>query len=311
MAKRILKATAWVLAWLAGTGLVLSWSHRERMPLDDATRAAWGGSYAALPTGNTRYVRLGTPTGRTLVLVHGGGDTLEMWRPHVADFLAAQRPVLLYDLHGHGASERVPGRHDLPLMVAQLAALLDALGLEEPVDLAGFSTGGAVAVGFADAHPQRVRSLALIAPAGLDYRVPWKHRLARAPILGDIMMSTLGPALIRDSYGGPYSEAERYPAHVMVHELPMLEIEGTGRALLSVVREFSLRGMDAEFARLQQRSFPLLIVLGGRDRLITPPVQARMQELVPRARFEVFVEVTHGLVVDEATRLRAILAQWP
>lgn len=70
--------------------------------------------------------------------------------------------VVLYDLRGHGRSEPVTSGYHLADHVADLAALLDELGLTEPVHLAGGSYGGAVATVTAMQHPERVASLSLI-----------------------------------------------------------------------------------------------------------------------------------------------------
>ena len=71
--------------------------------------------------------------------------------------------VLLYDLRGHGKSERTPAGYRVVDMVADLAALLEALGLEDrPVDIVGNSYGGLVAVTFARLHPERTASLVLV-----------------------------------------------------------------------------------------------------------------------------------------------------
>jgi pimeloyl-ACP methyl ester carboxylesterase len=99
-------------------------------------------------------------------------------------YLTLARPLalvgaesVLYDQRGHGLSERPPTGYSLADSVADLAELLDALGLsEEPVFLVGNSYGGAVAVAFALAHPARVAGLAL-----LEAHVPgpgWGERMA-------------------------------------------------------------------------------------------------------------------------------------
>lgn len=70
--------------------------------------------------------------------------------------------VVLYDLRGHGRSERTPTGYTVADSVADLTALLDSLGHTGPVHLVGNSYGGTVALSFAVAHPQRIASLVLI-----------------------------------------------------------------------------------------------------------------------------------------------------
>jgi pimeloyl-ACP methyl ester carboxylesterase len=70
--------------------------------------------------------------------------------------------VLLYDLRGHGLSERPKSGYDLDQMVADLAGLLDAMAISRPVTLIGNSFGGLLAVAFALKHPARTAGLVLV-----------------------------------------------------------------------------------------------------------------------------------------------------
>jgi pimeloyl-ACP methyl ester carboxylesterase len=70
--------------------------------------------------------------------------------------------AILYDLRGHGRSERTPGGYSTRDGVTDLCALLDALGVTEPVYLAGNSYGGLIAARMAVAAPERVAGLVLL-----------------------------------------------------------------------------------------------------------------------------------------------------
>ncbi|MBT2508407.1 alpha/beta fold hydrolase [Streptomyces sp. ISL-98] len=75
----------------------------------------------------------------------------------------AGHDVVLYDLRGHGRSERPPTGYDTDTAVRDLTALLAALGLDErPVHLIGNSYGGMLALHTALAHPGLVAGLILI-----------------------------------------------------------------------------------------------------------------------------------------------------
>jgi pimeloyl-ACP methyl ester carboxylesterase len=109
-----------------------------------------------------------SPTGarpvHPVVFIHGlGMDNLSSFYFTLANPLAnAGAEVILYDLRGHGMSERPCTGYQVSDSVADLAALLDALGVEGPVHLVGNSYGGTVALGFAIAHPGRVASMVLV-----------------------------------------------------------------------------------------------------------------------------------------------------
>ena len=113
------------------------------------------------------YQGLGQKLGQgesPVVFLHGlVMDNLSSWYFTLANPLATRRGVLLYDLRGHGKSERTPGGYRVPELVADLAALLDALGHPEgPVDLVGNSFGGLLALAFAMAHPERAGRIVLV-----------------------------------------------------------------------------------------------------------------------------------------------------
>lgn len=111
---------------------------------------------------NTFVREAGDPSGPTLLLVHGNVSSSVFFDELIAD-LSADAHVLAPDFRGYGDSERLPidatrGVRDLS---DDLAALLDALGVEGPVDALGWSAGGNAVLQLAIDHPHRVRRLVL------------------------------------------------------------------------------------------------------------------------------------------------------
>lgn len=100
----------------------------------------------------------------TVVFVHGlVVDNLSSFYYTLAGpAVAAGAHAILYDLRGHGRSERTARRYSTHDGVADLCALLDALGVTEPVYLVGNSYGGMIAARMAVAAPERVAGLVLI-----------------------------------------------------------------------------------------------------------------------------------------------------
>ena len=118
--------------------------------------------------GRARAIATGGPTlavteyggdGPPLVPLPGIGSRGVSWWP-VVDDLAARFRLYVPDLRGHGASAKPPTGYLLPDYAADLAALLDALGLERPL-LLGHSLGGLVALTWAVDHPARAAAIAL------------------------------------------------------------------------------------------------------------------------------------------------------
>lgn len=108
--------------------------------------------------------RHGRATIATAVLVHGLlTDSLASYYFTVAPaFAAAGIDVVMYDLRGHGRSERPPNGYTLDHNIDDLEALLDRLDITGPVHLVGNSYGGTIAFGYAVRHPARTAGLTLI-----------------------------------------------------------------------------------------------------------------------------------------------------
>jgi len=142
--------------------------------------------------------------GPPLVMIHGFGADLNGWRVLVAA-AALRRPVLAVDLPGHGRSAGLE-RVSLQAMADAVAAVLADEGVTS-ADLIGHSLGAAIAVAMAQAARFTVRSLFLIAPAGLgpDINSAFLAGFARArseeslaPWMRLLVAdeSAIGPALI-------------------------------------------------------------------------------------------------------------------
>lgn len=108
------------------------------------------------------YRRIGPRRSPALVLLHGLMDNSAGFAPLLNAFEAIgalDRDVIAPDWRGHGDSERTPGAYWFPNYLADLEALLDKLGVTEPVILLGHSMGGQVASLYAGARPGRVAGL--------------------------------------------------------------------------------------------------------------------------------------------------------
>jgi pimeloyl-ACP methyl ester carboxylesterase len=97
---------------------------------------------------------------RALVLVHGWSCDRSYWKPQV-DYLGAQYRVVLVDLAGHGESGQGRKDYSMPSFGADVAAVVEALALEDVV-LVGHSMGGDVIVDAARLLPGRVTGLVLV-----------------------------------------------------------------------------------------------------------------------------------------------------
>jgi len=116
------------------------------------------------PRGALHGEWLARGAGTPIVFVHGFGADLNGWRP-LHGYLSAGRGHFALDLPGHGQSDLM-GPATLEAFVESVEATLVAEGVTS-AHIVGHSLGGAVAAAYAAARPVRVRSLTLLAPAGL------------------------------------------------------------------------------------------------------------------------------------------------
>jgi pimeloyl-ACP methyl ester carboxylesterase len=128
--------------------------------------------------GTTLHVRVGG-TGPAVVLLHGYGETGDMWAPLAAD-LARDHRVIVPDLRGMGLSARPDGGYDKKTQGADIAGLLDALKVGK-TDLVTHDIGNMVGYAFAAQYRARVARFVLM-DAPLPGVGPWEEIL-KNPLL--------------------------------------------------------------------------------------------------------------------------------
>jgi pimeloyl-ACP methyl ester carboxylesterase len=125
--------------------------------------------------------------GEPLVLLHGGlistgpiwDDAPVAYNPHLGE-LAAHFRVIAPDTRGSGGTVHKEGTPSASLLADDVAALIDALGLDRPM-VCGFSEGALTATILAIRHPDTVR--AVVNDAGFDLLDPDSHMFAQARML--------------------------------------------------------------------------------------------------------------------------------
>src|SRR6202023_3516190 len=128
--------------------------------------------------GATIHVRVGGQ-GPAVVLLHGFGDTGDMWAPMAAE-LAHDHRVIVPDLRGMGLSSHPAGGYDKKTQAADVAGVLDALKVDK-VELVTHDIGNMVGYAFAAEQPARVTKFALL-DAPLPGVGPWDEIL-KSPLL--------------------------------------------------------------------------------------------------------------------------------
>jgi 3-oxoadipate enol-lactonase len=219
---------------------------------------------------------------RTLVLVHEMGGSLESW-DEIVPQLAGSRRILRYDTRGAGLSQKARGELSLGAMAADIAALLDALGIAGKVALAGVAVGGAIALQFAAQYPERASAVVVGSPAtGIApaRRVAALERLAKIEAGGmafaveDAMLNGYAPEL-----RGDIKRFEQFRARWLGND---------PASYATIWRMLANADMQETLSKIR---CPTLVIGGSLDRVRPPPMAEEVAKAVPGARY---IEVRTG-----------------
>jgi pimeloyl-ACP methyl ester carboxylesterase len=241
-----------------------------------------------------------------VLLVHGWGASLYMWRSWFQPLVAEGFRVVAIDLPGHGMSDKPddPGRYSLDQMVASLRELIELERLEAPHVVAQ-SMGGTIALEIALRGETPLGRLVLVNPAcfGVVHLIPLARYASPAAI--ESVLERVSPRWVvarahRLVYGDPTlindDDIDQYWAPS--------QFPGYARAMRRLVHEFSwkrstVEAMTAKLRTLTGAMSPPLVVLGTRDRLVR---RARAYVAALRAAgapLEVYESVGGGHNVNE------------
>jgi acyl-coenzyme A synthetase/AMP-(fatty) acid ligase/pimeloyl-ACP methyl ester carboxylesterase len=270
-----------------------------------------------------------------MVCVHGNPTWSYLWRRFLAEAPPGWR-VVAVDQLGMGFSERLPRPRALAERIADLDRVIAALGISGPIVLSAHDWGGAVALGWAGAHPERLAGVILTntgvaVPTG--DQAPGLIRLARSAALRETVcvrtsafvrgtaalsgpgLSGLGlsrpglsgpglsgaglPPDVRAALRAPYARADRRRAiGDFVADIP-LEADHPSRAALD--------GVVAGLERLAD--VPVLMMWGPRDPIFGESFLRDLLTRLPQADVQRYPGASH-LVVEDRPQAAADAWAW-
>jgi pimeloyl-ACP methyl ester carboxylesterase len=244
--------------------------------------------------GVTIHLRVGG-AGPAVVLLHGYGETGDMWAPMAQD-LVRDYTVLVPDLRGLGLSSKPAGGFDKKTQAGDVVGILDALKIGR-ANLVAHDIGNMVGYAFAVQHPKRVVRFVLI-DAPLPGIGPWEE-LLKNPMLWHFRFG--GPDMERlvagreriylDRFWNEFSATpDRFTEAARVHYADLYALPGAMRAGFA---QFAAFDQDAEdnrafLATRGKLSMPVL-ALGG-EKMFGPMMATVM-------RFAA-TDVTEGVIPD-------------
>ena len=214
-----------------------------------------------------------------LVLLHGGGSTIDTTFGKVLPSLAKTRQVIAFEQQGHGRTADIADRpFSFEQSADDAAALLEHLKIEK-ADFFGFSNGGNIALQIAIRHPSRVRKL-VVASAMFkrDGLYPEVWEFMKRSTLQDM------PQVLQEAYRKVSPHPEQLSTFHDKCAKRMLEFK------------------DWRPEDIQSIEAPTLLMIGDADS-VRPEHAVEMFRLLPRAQLAV-LPGGHGAYIGEVSAAR-------
>jgi pimeloyl-ACP methyl ester carboxylesterase len=242
--------------------------------------------------------------GRPLVLLHAFPLSHAIWEEQIAALCARQR-VVAPDLRGFGQSGVTPGCVTVDQFADDLAAMLDALGIAEPVVLAGLSMGGYVALRFFEMHRARLAGLVLCdTRAAADTPQAAAARRESATRIEQEGLAALAEAMLPKMLS-PATIARRGE---VVERVRRMILAGNARGLAAAARGLAQR---PDFTALLPRiDLPVLVIVGGDDAISTPQEMGAMAAAIPAARCVRIPAAGHLAPLEQPAEVSAAIAEF-
>lgn len=228
-----------------------------------------------------RAANVTLPGASPIVHVHGFGISGRYLVP-TAERLAPFYPTYVPDLPGFGHSPRPPQRFTIPELARELAAFMDAAGIERAV-LLGNSLGCLITLEFANAFPDRVERTVLVSPSGGDHNQPLFRGLFQLGLDALLEPPGLLPIAISDYLR--FGVANSLRLFRAMSKFPITE-----------------RSMDLDL--------PTLVVLGTRDPLISRRHLEQMVAEKPNMTLVLQDRAAHAINFSHPGSLATVVRSW-
>lgn len=239
-----------------------------------------------------------------VVMVHGN-PTWSFYYRNLVLGLRGRIRCIVPDHLGCGLSDKPQDfNYTLGEHIKNLRALIDHLSLRK-IHLIVHDWGGPIGLGTALKRPEQLGQVVILNTAAFaDTEVPWRIRLCRAPVIGEILVRGLngfaGPATwmsvtkplaaaVKRGYVFPYNNwANRIATHRFVVDIPSGRGSASDRALAEI---------ESKLVVLKDRS--VRILWGGKDFCFNRHYFDRWRTLLPDAKANYFESAGHYVLEDE------------
>ncbi|MFE9724127.1 alpha/beta fold hydrolase [Streptomyces sp. NPDC005794] len=258
-------------------------------------------------TYHCRIVHQDRPRAEPLVLLGGSSQNRYAWSRH-EKWLAEYCTTVTVDLPGYGTADFLPAEHGIDFLAANVRHMLEELSMPQ-INLVGSCFGGAIAMRFAQQHPEYVAKLGLVGmtlviPDDYAAAVPrWTRMLEhgdRAGIAGELVerfMSPAGTGTVRK--------------HAIVSRLLLRQFMAQSDDELRKSVEHNARLMSHDWFRDEPLpSVPSLVCTGEYDTLCTPTVGRAVAASLPSASFTTIREADHLAPVERMEEFSDLIVRF-
>lgn len=253
----------------------------------------------------TRALQAGPESGTPVIFLHGTSGHLEAFIRNVPAFVAAGHRVHAIDMAGHGYTDGPGVDYEIPVYLRHLVDYLDAVGIDA-AHLVGESLGGWVSARLAVEHPERVRTLQLVAAGGTkanpEIMEKIKTSTTKAVLEDDVSFTRArlellmyDPANVTDELVAVRHAIYHEPAfqRALPHLLAMQTMTVRRRNLLTTEQMTAI-------------SAPTLVVWGRENPFGDVPEAQHMHESIRGSRLELFEQCGHWPQHEHAERFNAL-----
>jgi len=249
--------------------------NKETEILNEDTRIEAPGEFINLTNGITHYEQFGYDTAQTVLLVSGFSVPYYIWDQTFEVLKSQGFHVIRFDFFGRGYSDRPNVIYDKELFTGQIADLLVALNIDEPIDIIGLSMGGPVVTEFTNTYPERVRKVILIDPL----HEPINISVLNVPVIGKYLMNVYFTPTLPDRQLEDFYNPEEHPGWPD-RFLPQMKFKGFRRALFSTLRNYMNEDKLPAYTNLGKLDKEILLIWGEDDKTIPFEGNQRIREVI-------------------------------